>query len=190
MSGACVNTYVYYFAAPPYPRRKDACGSKKLLSMSRALTHLAVRILNDTQGHSARSLLPPLLSSCCVLHHGVRFLLHRPYIRLDDFPLFDTLFTGVPQGGGARGASGVAGMGMEIVDLAAANKARMWMLRALRDGKSGEGQRALKTALSPMGKASRVVVTALRVVARALMRGESESLADHIHTLVAWTEEH
>lgn len=58
------------------------------------------------------------------------FLLHRPYIRLEELPLFDTLFTGVQMGGGGqRGGLVVAG-----ADPASASKARMWMLRALRDG--------------------------------------------------------
>lgn len=56
-------------------------------------------------------------------------------MRLDELPLFETLFTGVAQGEGARGgAGGGDSAGMTGSDPAAAGKARLWMLRALRDG--------------------------------------------------------
>lgn len=67
------------------------------------------------------------------------FLLHRPYVRLDELPLFDTLFTGVQQGEGGRDG-GMGGVGDALGatstsdPAAATTKARAWMLRALRDG--------------------------------------------------------
>lgn len=63
-------------------------------------------------------------------------------MRLDELPLFDTLFTGVQQGEGGRGGAGEA-VGMLGSDSAATSRARVWMLRALRDGekeaRGGEG---------------------------------------------------
>ena len=72
------------------------------------------------------------------------FLLHRPHIRLDELPLFDALFTGVQQGEGTRGGGGGGGggrmgggdtSGVSSDPGAVTTKARVWMLRALRDGK-------------------------------------------------------
>lgn len=67
------------------------------------------------------------------------FLLHRPFVRLDELPLFDTLFTGVQQGEGGRdGGRGRVGDSLGATSAsdpgAATTKARVWMLRALRDG--------------------------------------------------------
>ncbi|CAM9715239.1 unnamed protein product, partial [Ectocarpus sp. 4 AP-2014] len=67
------------------------------------------------------------------------FLLHRPFVRLDELPLFDVLFTGVQQGEGGRdGGRGGHGDTLGATSAsdpgAASNKARVWMLRALRDG--------------------------------------------------------
>ena len=74
------------------------------------------------------------------------FLLHRPFVRLDELPLFDTLFTGVQQGEGGRdGGRGGVGEALGATSAsdpgAATTKARVWMLRALRDG-----ERAARTS--------------------------------------------
>ena len=71
------------------------------------------------------------------------FLLHRPFVRLDELPLFDTLFTGVQQGEGGRdGGRGGVGEALGAASAsdpgAATTKARVWMLRALRDGEREE----------------------------------------------------
>lgn len=95
-------------------------------SCSRALNFL---LMHSRRPHSVFFLLfPPLIAQT----RRNSFLLHRPYIRVDELPLFDTLFTGVQRGGGGGPGSG---LGVAGADPAAAGKARMWMLRALRDGR-------------------------------------------------------
>lgn len=89
---------------------------------------------------------PPTRSSLACIRVD-SFLLHRPYVRLDELPLFDTLFTGVQQGeggreGGGRGGTGEALGATSASDPGAATaKARVWMLRALRDGERGQHAR-------------------------------------------------
>lgn len=69
------------------------------------------------------------------------FLLHRPCIRLNELPLFDTLFTGVQPGEAGRSASGGGALSSSAYDPSvAAAKSRLWILRALRDGKNRKEQ--------------------------------------------------
>ncbi|CAM9109591.1 unnamed protein product [Choristocarpus tenellus] len=64
------------------------------------------------------------------------FLLRRPCIRLRELPMFNSLFTGVHGSGGGIGAgSGASGLtAASHLDPASAGKARLWLLRGLRDG--------------------------------------------------------
>ncbi|CAM9189876.1 unnamed protein product, partial [Ectocarpus fasciculatus] len=132
------------------------------------------------------------------------FLLHRPFVRLDELPLFDVLFTGVQQGEGGRD-SGRGGHGDALGATsasdpgAASNKARVWMLRALRDGlrtsedlELAAGKRAVPLLLamadSPVGNGDAVIqeliVDILGRVA-SLERSGARYLLNSIG-LVAW----
>ncbi|CAM9781190.1 unnamed protein product [Discosporangium mesarthrocarpum] len=60
------------------------------------------------------------------------FLLRRPYVRLREIPLINSLFTGVRVSGGGGGASNLGATAH--IDPASAAKTRVWLLRGLRDG--------------------------------------------------------